>query len=208
MSAVIALSRAFIYQPKRVWTSYLQILEKKPVQTKISTSIAAAFLGDTIAQRLSKRKEDVKWRPDWGRTARLCAFNGAMGLFGHYYYAILDKTVVIGTAKSAVTVLAKVGIDQFIFAPVCTMLFYLFKVSTEGRPSEFIGEMQAKYVPTLVAGWKLWPAAHVVNFLFIPNQHRILYTNIISVAGTYILSMAASGDHTAQKRFKEEDKEI
>lgn len=145
-------------------------------------------------------------RPDWGRTARLCAFNGAMGLFGHYYYAILDKTVVIGTAKSAITVLAKVGIDQFIFAPVCTMLFYLFKVSTEGRPSEFVGEMQAKYVPTLIAGWKLWPAAHVVNFLFIPNQHRILYTNIISVAGTYILSMAASGDHTAQKKDSKKKK--
>lgn len=73
-------------------------------------------------------------RFDWGRTLRLCAFNGAMGVFGHYYYASLDRVVMFGTATSPKSIFAKVGIDQFIFAPVCTMLFYAFKVTTELRP--------------------------------------------------------------------------
>lgn len=60
-------------------------------------------------------------------------------------------------------------------------------------------ELKEKYVPTLVAGWKLWPAAHVINFAFVPNHHRILYTNVVSVAGTYILSKAASGDLAGRK---------
>lgn len=63
-------------------------------------------------------------------------------------------------------------------------------------------ELKAKYVPTLIAGWKLWPLAHFINFAFIPNQHRILYTNVVSVAGTYILSKAASGDHGHQRVSK------
>jgi len=60
-------------------------------------------------------------------------------------------------------------------------------------------ELEAKYVPTLQAGWKLWPAAHVINFAFVPTQHRILYTNVISVAGTYILSRAAAGDFSGRE---------
>lgn len=206
---MIALSHALLNQPRRLWSKYLKILEAKPVQTKIGTSIAAAFLGDMIAQSLSHTKNDA-FKPDLARTARLCAFNGGMGLFGHFYFAALDKGVKVGAAASSstgvlatpahfLTSVSKTFIDQGIFAPLATMMFYLFKVSTEGRPSEFVDELKSKYVNTLVAGWKLWPAAHMVNFLFIPPQHRVLYTNMISVAGTYVLSKAAAGEKTEVK---------
>jgi protein Mpv17 len=209
MSAVIALSHAFINQPKRLWSKYLKILDAKPVQTKIGTSVAAAFLGDMIAQSLSPRKDD-SFKPDFARTARLCVFNGGMGLFGHFYFAALDRGVKVGAAASAstsilkgpahfVNSISKTFIDQGIFAPLATMMFYLFKVSSEGRPSEFIDELKSKYVHTLIAGWKLWPAAHMVNFMFIPPQHRVLYTNFVSVAGTYVLSKAAAGEHSSDE---------
>lgn len=176
------------------------------MQTKISTSVAAAFLGDMIAQGLSSNSE--RFRPDLARTARLCIFNGGMGLFGHFYFAALDKGVVLGAATKAtsqvatkkytpnllLTSLSKTFIDQGIFAPMATMMFYLFKVSSEGRPFEFSKEMKLKYLPTLQAGWQLWVPCHILNFMFIPPQHRVLYTNMVSVAGTYVLSRAASND--------------
>lgn len=221
MSSVIAISQALLTQPKRLWSKYLKILEAKPMQTKIGTSMAAAFLGDTIAQSLSTRKDET-FKPDFARTARLCIFNGGMGLFGHFYFAALDSGVKIGAAARATTgaltspahiftSISKTFIDQGIFAPIATMMFYLFKVSTEGRPSEFVDEIRVKYVNTLIAGWKLWPAAHMVNFLFIPPQHRVLYTNVISVAGTYVLSKAASGEQASEvtaKRRKREEPEV
>lgn len=216
MSSVIALSQALINQPKRLWAKYLKVLDAKPMQTKICTSMAAAFLGDTIAQKLSTSKDDT-FRPDLARTARLCAFNGGMGLFGHFYFAALDRGVKVGAAASAsagvlstpahfLTSLSKTFIDQGIFAPLATIMFYLFKVSTEGRPSEFVDELKLKYVNTVLAGWKLWPAAHMVNFLFIPSQHRVLYTNVISVAGTYVLSKAAAGEQKNDVKVKERQK--
>jgi len=36
-------------------------------------------------------------------------------------------------------------------------------------------------VPTIVANYVLWPAAHFVNFRFVPTEHRILYNNCVSV---------------------------
>jgi protein Mpv17 len=221
MSAVFAISQAFIRQPKRLWGKYLDVLERKPVQTKISTSVAAAFLGDMIAQGLSSNSE--RFRPDLARTARLCIFNGGMGLFGHFYFAALDKGVVLGAATKAatqvatkkytpnllLTSLSKTFIDQGIFAPMATMMFYLFKVSSEGRPFEFLDEMKLKYIPTLQAGWQLWVPCHILNFMFIPPQHRVLYTNIVSVAGTYVLSRAASNDSaqsvSARKKGRGDD---
>ena len=36
-------------------------------------------------------------------------------------------------------------------------------------------------MPTCMASIKLWPAAHAINFAFIPSSQRILYINVISV---------------------------
>ena len=41
--------------------------------------------------------------------------------------------------------------------------------------------MQAKLVQTVVANYVLWPAAHFINFRFVPSQHRILYNNVVAV---------------------------
>ena len=40
---------------------------------------------------------------------------------------------------------------------------------------------QDKLVQTVVANYVLWPAAHFINFRFVPSQHRILYNNVVAV---------------------------
>jgi protein Mpv17 len=37
-------------------------------------------------------------------------------------------------------------------------------------------------VPTMAASYKLWPAAHLVNFALVPPAYRVLYTNLVSVS--------------------------
>lgn len=122
-----------------------------------------------------------------------------MGCLGHFYYGALDRRVGVLAPTSAPTVAAKVAIDQLLFSPLCTLAFYAYKVTAEGRPAEYVAELRDKLWPTLKAGWSLWPVAHVVNFALVPTQHRILYANVVSVAGTYLLSRAAAGDFSAGK---------
>ena len=123
-----------------------------------------------------------------------------MGCLGHFYYGALDKRVGIAAPKSAATVVSKVAIDQLIFSPMCTLAFYAYKVTAEGRPTEYFRELEQKLWPTLKAGWMLWPAAHVINFAFVATEHRILYANVVSVAGTFLLSKAAAGDFSKGKQ--------
>jgi hypothetical protein len=41
---------------------------------------------------------------------------------------------------------------------------------------------QDKFMPTMAASYKLWPAAHLVNFALVPPAYRVLYTNLVSVS--------------------------
>lgn len=43
--------------------------------------------------------------------------------------------------------------------------------------------------PTLLANWKLWPAAMLVNFAIIPPHFSVLYVNIVAIAWNAYLSM-------------------
>ena len=45
---------------------------------------------------------------------------------------------------------------------------------------------QAKLVPPIVANYLLGPAAHFINFRFVPTEHRILYNNCVSVRSSRI----------------------
>jgi hypothetical protein len=54
-------------------------------------------------------------------------------------------------------------------------------------------------VPALLANWKLWPAAQLINFTLIPEDQRILYGNVVGICWTCVISnmQQASGDEQA-----------
>lgn len=43
-------------------------------------------------------------------------------------------------------------------------------------------------VPALLANWRLWPAAQLINFTLIPEEQRILYGNIVGICWTCVIS--------------------
>jgi hypothetical protein len=43
-------------------------------------------------------------------------------------------------------------------------------------------------MPALLANWKLWPAAQLINFTLIPEEQRILYNNVIGICWTCVIS--------------------
>ena len=58
-------------------------------------------------------------------------------------------------------------------------------------------EVKDKFAPTLIAGYKLWPAAHLINFALVPPNQRILYANVVSVSGgpaAAILNLSVFGE--------------
>jgi hypothetical protein len=53
-------------------------------------------------------------------------------------------------------------------------------------------------VPTLMAGFKLWIPAHIVNFALVPTRQRVLYANVCrSRRGCVVLKLCSNCGHPA-----------
>lgn len=72
-------------------------------------------------------------------------------------------------------------LDQVFMAPLGTCIFYMSLATMSGAPIKGIHDIKEKLVPTLMTSYRLWPAAHLVNFALIPPHMRVLYINVVSV---------------------------
>ena len=48
--------------------------------------------------------------------------------------------------------------------------------------------IETTWWPALKANWMLWPFVQVINFSFIPLQHRVFFANIVSIGWNSYLS--------------------
>jgi protein Mpv17 len=147
------------------------------------TSFFGFVIGDFLAQKIEGDSYDIF------RCLRL----GTYGLFldgpiGHWWYTVLDKYVEPDDPRSTKAVLLKTAADQIIWAPVMTCVFFAVLKSLEGQPELIIPTIQDKLIKTIAANYVIWPAAHFINFRFVPTEQRILYNNCVSVAWTAYLS--------------------
>ncbi len=61
-------------------------------------------------------------------------------------------------------------------------LLYIWPVDFAGQSDKITQTLKDKFWPTLLAGYAVWPLAHVINFRFIPNSQRVLYINAVNVS--------------------------
>jgi protein Mpv17 len=173
----------------QLWSSYTRSVETRPVLTKSFTSFTGFVLGDTIAQLATSGNE----RFDYWRTARFAAFGFFIHAPGcHFFYQALDAVIFPSAAKSTKAVLAKMLIDQTIWTPISLVVFYSAFKTMEGRRDQIQQTLREKFFPTLLAGYAVWPLAHVVNFRFIPTSQRVLYINAVQVGWNVVLSKIAT----------------
>ena len=72
-------------------------------------------------------------------------------------------------------VLAKVALDQALFAPTFLCVFVTAVSTLQGLGLDDIRKNLSKnYTDIVLTNWKIWPATQLVNFYFVPFQHRIL----------------------------------
>ncbi|ELT92548.1 hypothetical protein CAPTEDRAFT_92614, partial [Capitella teleta] len=145
--------------------------------------------GDILAQVFIERKSRSTY--DLKRSGRFFVFGACVvGPALRTWYGILDK-IVVTTKKWGP--LAKVTLDQSLFAPVFGGIF-LYSMTLWGTKSHETSVLKLKqdYTTILLNNYKLWPAAQIVNFYFIPLQHRILYVNFIAVIWNTYLAYEAN----------------
>ncbi|GMH43696.1 hypothetical protein BSKO_11618 [Bryopsis sp. KO-2023] len=184
----------------QAWSHYRSSLKRAPLLTKSITSFVGFGVGDIIAQVAcggGKKKFDLK------RTAHLAIFGGALaGPIAHYWFCALDQRIMAHNPKHPVAIITKATLDQIIMAPLGNCIFYTAMCTMRGVPGQSMAEIEEKLVPTVLSSYKLWPAAHLINFALIPSHMRVLYINIVSIFWAGMLS-TISNRKPAQENVKE-----
>lgn len=112
------------------------------------------MLGDLVAQapEMSKGKA---W--DSKRTLKMGAFGVCLhGPIGHYWYGFLDRTILTAAPTSAAAVATKTAIDQILWAPIFTSMFFGSMKVMDGKVSEIPGEVSEKLWPTMKVNWTVY----------------------------------------------------
>ncbi|TLD28655.1 hypothetical protein PspLS_03540 [Pyricularia sp. CBS 133598] len=171
-----------------VFAWYQARLAARPLLTQSITTAVLFATGDITAQQLVEKRGLEKH--DFVRTGRMFAYGGIIfGPAATTWFGILQRRVVLKNANA--TILARVAVDQSLFAPTFVGIFLSSMAILEGTsPQE---KLKSTYFTALTSNYMLWPFVQLVNFKFVPLHHRVLFVNVISIGWNCYLSFLNSG---------------
>ncbi|KAG0528555.1 hypothetical protein BDA96_05G022200 [Sorghum bicolor] len=164
---------------------YLMALDKNPIATKAVTSAVLTLAGDLICQLVIDQVPELDLRRTFVFTFLGLAL---VAPTLHFWYLYLSKLVTISGAPGAI---ARLILDQFIFAPIFIGVFMSLLVTLEGKPSLLVPKLKQEWFSSVLANWQLWIPFQFFNFYFVPQKFQVLAANVVSLAWNVILSFKA-----------------
>jgi protein Mpv17 len=100
------------------------------------------------------------------------------------WFKFLQTKIVLKNKN--LEIVARVAADQTLFAPTNLFVFLSSMAIMEGSsPTE---KLDKTYANALQKNWMVWPFVQLINFRFIPLEHRVLLVNVISLGWNCYLS--------------------
>uniref|UniRef100_A0A7S4EG90 Peroxisomal membrane protein MPV17 n=1 Tax=Pseudo-nitzschia australis TaxID=44445 RepID=A0A7S4EG90_9STRA len=193
--------------PQQAWTAYNDALETSPLLVKSVTAGVILGAADLAGQAFEGAQSDDESSSndtgiDVARTVRFAFFGFILQApWNHFYYTLLDGAIPPTVDPWTSTTAVKTVIDQFVQAPIFTVLIFAFLGFLEGKNLEAIKkQLDDDYADTMVANWKLWVPATVINLAFVPPILRVLYLNCVFFFWSIFLSLKLNkdGDNTTE----------
>ncbi|CAD6499754.1 BgTH12-03862 [Blumeria graminis f. sp. triticale] len=161
---------------------YQMKLATRPYLTQSITSSILFATGDTMAQQIMEKKG--VGNHDVARSGRMALYGSMFGPVASRWFGFLQTRIVLKNKN--LEILARVASDQTFFAGTNLFCFLSSMAIMEGiDPKE---KLEKTYFTALTKNWMVWPFVQVVNFKFVPLQHRVLLVNMVSVGWNCYLS--------------------
>lgn len=94
------------------------------------------------------------------------------------WFGFLQKKIRIPSSPN-LEILARVGVDQCVFASTNLFVFLSTMAILEGSDPK--KKLETTYVNALKKNWMVWPVVQFTNFKFVPLEHRVLVVNVVSL---------------------------
>ena len=141
---------------QEAWTAYNDALVANPLLVKSVTAGVILGAADLAGQAFQQNPNQEPKQVDIARTARFAFFGFILQApWNHFYYLMLDGTIPPTPEPWTATTVVKVAIDQFIQAPIFTVLIFAFLGFLEGKSAAAIKkQLDEDYVDTMFANCK------------------------------------------------------
>ncbi|XP_065830730.1 peroxisomal membrane protein 2-like [Oscarella lobularis] len=165
---------------------YTYNLKKKPVLTKAITSATLSALGETLVQKYGGKGDSAV--PAWRSVLAYAMFGFVVtGPLIHHYHRLLEKFI---PPKSEHAMIKKLLVDRFVFTPPLLALFFYVIALLEGRGTTESKRILSEHLwPTLKLSWKIYTVVQFVNLYYVPQQFRVLFTNLLGFLWTVYISL-------------------
>lgn len=171
------------------WEAYNTALVTSPLVTKAVTAGVIIGAGDAAAQCIESSKTGAGF--DITRYLRWAIFGLVLqGPWNHAFYLLLDSALPPTPDPFTLTTLEKVGIDQFVQAPIFTMIILVFFAVVEGKGLDFAkAQIKDELGGILVKNWSVFLPATVINIAYCPPELRVLFLNCVFFGWVVYLSL-------------------
>ena len=121
------------------------------------------------------------------------------------YFQGLGASIANGSTPTpdpfTLTTLEKVGIDQFVQAPIFTVIILCFFAIVEGKGLGFAQEqVRTELKGILIKNWAVFLPATAINIGFCPPELRVLFLNCVFFGWVVYLSLFLNdGDAPAEE---------
>ena len=205
-----------LLDPATAWDAYNVELVTNPLVTKAITAGVIIGAGDAAAQLVENSKSGGSFDPI--RYLRWAFFGLVLqGPWNHFYYQLLDAALPPTADPFTITTLEKVGIDQFIQAPIFTIILLVraengtpnrsrmytrlantllalcaqgFFAVIEGKGLAFAkNQVQTELGGILIKNWSIFIPATAINIGFCPPELRVLFLNCVFFGWVIYLSL-------------------
>ncbi|KAK4533515.1 hypothetical protein CCYA_CCYA17G4397 [Cyanidiococcus yangmingshanensis] len=181
--------------------SYRRALERYPIRTKALTAAFLNFFADLTAQYFERRKHPSEAAEGWQLRRTLSFAIIGLCFVGpglHGWFSFLERAF----PPTRWSLFAKLAIDQTLGATAFNgiLLVLLYWLEHGGQFIYAWQSMKHRLPPTMIGNWKVWPAAQLVNFAFVPPAFRVLYVNSIAFFWTIYLSEIAHRSITKEEK--------
>ncbi|KAK4171212.1 hypothetical protein QBC36DRAFT_295563 [Triangularia setosa] len=180
---------------------YQARLAARPLLTQSITTSLLFGIGDITAQQLVEQRGLANH--DLLRTARMAGYGGLVfGPAATTWFRLLSSHVRFPNSPNK-TILARVACDQGLFAPTFIGIFLSSMAVLEG--GSVSEKLSQSYWPALSTNYLIWPFVQLVNFKFVPLQHRVLFVNVISIGWNCYLSFLNSSSAGTESSVAQEE---
>lgn len=101
----------------------------------------------------------------------------------------------------APAILVKVFLDRVVFTPLNMLALFAFTGLLEGLSwQRILYTISRRMLPLWLLSNVLWPAAHVINFRYVPSEQRVLFVNAVSLLWNVVTCQVVGQEGTVHHR--------